>query len=116
MSERISPEAQAIADRFDGLTPERKTQILEHITDLPDANSRQRAITQIVKNGGPEAELVTLVYQKEATMNDGKNAPDNKRLSAVQQKVHGTDPARAKPATVKTEPEDKEAHPKKGGK
>lgn len=52
-----------VAGKFEGLTPDRKKQILEHFTHLPEG-AGHAVYTQFQKNGGPEAEFVKAIFEQ----------------------------------------------------
>lgn len=62
---QLPKNALAVADKFTGLSPERKKQLLEHLVHIPDASGKP-VIDQIIKNGGKEAEFVQAVFNIQA--------------------------------------------------
>ena len=58
---QLPKNAATIADKFEGLSAERKQQIISHLAQVPDEKGNN-AMKQIIKNGGPEADFVSLVF------------------------------------------------------
>jgi hypothetical protein len=50
------------AGKFEGLTPARKQQIIEHFSLLPE-DGGHKVYQQFQANGGPEAEFVKAIFE-----------------------------------------------------
>lgn len=80
---RIPSTANDVAEKFSGLTDERKAEILGHLRATPD-EAGNRAVSQIIENGGDEARFVSQVFGKDVRADKG--SPSNKKVNPIQTK------------------------------
>ncbi len=70
-----------VAGKFKGLTPDRKKQIVEHFSLLPE-DAGHKVYAQFQQNGGPEAEFVKAIFEKQPPQPPAKNAaPEDEEKS-----------------------------------
>lgn len=84
----LPQQADRIADNFDGLDAGRKQAVLGHLRSQKDQVSLDKTVTQILRNGGEEAELVSRVFNRPYDSSGGKEGERtvvNKKLEPIQQ-------------------------------
>lgn len=68
-----------VAGKFKGLTPDRKKQIVEHFSLLPE-DAGHKVYKQFQDNGGPEAEFVKAIFEKQPPQPPAKiEAPEEEK-------------------------------------
>lgn len=88
----LPQQMDRIAADFTGLDEGEKQTLLAHLRGQPDAAALDRTVTQIIHNGGPKAELVGRIFQrnvanplKEGQVAEGQRTVSNKPLAPIQQ-------------------------------
>jgi hypothetical protein len=99
---QLPQNARRVADAFTGLSEADKSRIIGHLEAQPDPGALEKTITQILRNGGQEAELVGRIFQRNVNPAEGSDQPrpgirtvDNKPLEPIQKKDAGTGAAGA---------------------
>lgn len=75
---KLPDNVEQLAAGFTKLSPERKKEILGHLA-ATSGERAQATISQLVSNGGLEAEFVIHIFGKEVA--GRADAPDNKKLN-----------------------------------
>lgn len=57
----LPKNAGTIADKFEGLSKERKSEIISHLAQIP-ADKARATLDTLIKNGGKEGEFVALLF------------------------------------------------------
>lgn len=100
MKVQLPQNYKRVADNFDGLPEADKARIVSHLESQPDPNALDRTVTQIIHNGGQEAELVGRIFGRavnpaKPSEQVGQRTVNNKPLEPIQMKDAGTGQAGA---------------------
>lgn len=84
----LPQQADRIADTFEaeGFDAGRKQAVLGHLRGQKDQASLDKTVTQILRNGGPEAELVSRIFNRPYDSSGGQTqrTVNNKPLEPIQ--------------------------------
>lgn len=83
----LPKDAREIVARFPELSAERKQQIADHLTALPESTAN-KTVAEFMKAGGPEARFVSALLGQ--PMPGQHDAPKNKALGSVSTKADGS--------------------------
>lgn len=99
MGVQLPENYRRVADAFTELSIADKEAVIGHLQSAPDAAALDRTVNQIIRNGGPKAELVGRIFQRDVNPAEGKDAPQgaaggirsvsNKKLEPRQTKEPG---------------------------
>jgi hypothetical protein len=102
MKVQLPQNYRRVADAFDGLPEADKARVISHLESQPGPTELNKTVDQIIHNGGPEAELVGRIFQrnvnpaeKQGQAPGGIRTVDNKKLEPIQRKDAGTGAAGA---------------------